>query len=176
MITRERKQHIVDGLVELLDNATGVYLVDFTSMTVAESYKFRKVINEKKLVYRVAKNTLIDRAVEKVGKYSVPAENLIGQTGLVISYDDPTEPAKVIKEFFEKGDKPKLKGAFVEGQYYPGSELKTIAALPSRADLVAGILGSLNSPASGIVGAINAVMRDVASLVEEVAKKQNNAA
>ncbi|MFA7626741.1 MAG: 50S ribosomal protein L10 [Candidatus Kapaibacterium sp.] len=176
MITRERKQQIVEELVELLDQANGVYLVDFSAMTVAETYKFRKVIHEKNLTYKVAKNTLIDRAVEKVGKFSVPNESLVGQTGIVLSNDDPTAPAKVIKEFFEKGDKPKLKAAFIEGQYYPGSELKTIASLPSRTDLIAGILGSLNSPASGIVGAINAVMRDVASLVEEVAKKQNNAA
>lgn len=176
MITRERKQQIVDELVELLSKATGVYLVDFTSMTVADTYRFRKAIVENNLTYRVAKNTLIDRAVEQIGQFSIPAENLFGQTGLVISNDDPIAPAKVIKEFFEKGEKPKLKAAFIEGVFYPGSELKVIATLPSRADLIAGILGSLNSPASGIVGAINAVMRDVASLIEEVAKKNNEAA
>jgi len=176
MINRERKQQIVDELVDLLKNATGVYLVDFTSMSVADTYKFRKAINEKELIYRVAKNTLIDRAAERIGQFSIPAESLIGQTGMVISNDDPTAPAKVIKEFFEKGGKPSLKAAFVEGQFYAGSELKAIAQLPTRAELISGILGSLNSPASGIVGAINAVMRDVASLVEEVAKKQNQAA
>jgi large subunit ribosomal protein L10 len=176
MINRERKQQIVDELVDLLKNATGVYLVDFTSMSVADTYKFRKAINEKELIYRVAKNTLIDRAAEQIGHFSIPAESLIGQTGMVISNDDPTAPAKVIKEFFEKGGKPSLKAAFVEGQFYAGTELKAIAQLPSRAELISGILGSLNSPASGIVGAINAVMRDVASLVEEVAKKQNQAA
>lgn len=176
MITRERKQQIVQELVELLQNATGVYLVDFTSMTVANTYKFRKAVNEKNLIYRVAKNTLIERATQQLGKYTLPDSDFKGQTGLVISNDDPTQPAKVIKEFFEKGEKPRLKAAFVEGQYYAGSELKAIAALPTRGELIAGILGSLNSPASGIVGVLNAVMRDVASLVEEVAKKQNEAA
>lgn len=176
MITKNRKQEIVDELVGLLENANGVYLVDFTFMTVAETYKFRKVVHEKGLVYRVAKNTLIERAADKLGKFSIPSSSLIGQTGLVISCDDPTAPAKVIKEFFDKSEKPKLKAAFLEGQYYDGSQLKTIASLPTRPELIAGILGSLNAPASGIVGAINAVMRDVASVIEEVAKKQNNAA
>lgn len=176
MINKERKQQIVEELVELLEKANGVFLVDFTAMSVAETYRFRKAIHEKNLVYRVAKNTLIERAAEKTGHFTIPAENLFGQTGLVISYDDPTAPAKVIKEFFDKGEKPRLKVAFIENQFYAGTELKTIAALPTRADLIAGILGSLNAPASGIVGAINAVMRDVASLIEEVAKKQNNAA
>jgi large subunit ribosomal protein L10 len=176
MITKNRKQEIVDELVELLDKANGVYLVDFTSMTVAETYRFRKLVYEKQLVYRVAKNTLIERAVDQLGKFSIPPANLFGQTGMVLSYDDPTAPAKVIKEFADKGDKPKLKAAFLEGSFYDGSELKTIASLPTRAELIAGILGSLNAPASGIVGAINAVMRDVASVIEEVAKKQHNAA
>lgn len=176
MITRQNKQEIVQELVELLRKASGVYLVDFTKMTVAETYKFRKVIHEKELVYRVAKNTLIERAVDELGQFSIPPANLFGQTGIVISYDDPTAPAKVIKEFFDKGEKPRLKAAFLEGQFYDGSELKTIASLPTRSEMIAGILGSLNAPASGIVGAINAVMRDVASIIEEVAKKQNNAA
>ncbi|GAB1372014.1 50S ribosomal protein L10 [Candidatus Kapaibacterium sp.] len=176
MITRERKQDIVNELVGLLDNASGVYLVDFSKMTVAETYKFRTEVHAKNLVYRVAKNTLIERAVEQIGKYSIPSANLFGQTGLVISYDDPTAPAKVIKEFFDKGEKPRLKAAFIEGQFYDGSELKTIASLPTRAEMVAGILGSLDAPVSGIVGAINSLMRDVASVIEEVAKKQNNAA
>lgn len=176
MITRERKQQIVDELVELLKNATGVYLVDFTSMKVAETNKFRKELYNKNLIYRVAKNTLIERAIDQIGYFSIPSGVLVGQTGVVISNDDPTVPAKVISVFSEKTEKPKLKAAFVEGQFYPGKDLKVIASLPSRAELVASILGSLNAPASGIVGAINAVMRDVASLVEEVAKKQNNAA
>ncbi len=176
MITKNRKQELVGELVELLEKANGVYLVDFTSMTVAETSRFRKMIHEKQLVYRVAKNTLIERAVNQIGKFSIPAANLFGQTGLVLSYDDPTAPAKVIKEFFDKGEKPKLKAAFLEGTFYEGSELKAIAALPTRAEMIGSILGSLNAPASGIVGAINAVMRDVASLIEEVAKKQNNAA
>lgn len=176
MINRERKQQIVDELVELLKDATGVYLLDFNALSVANTNRLRKLVHEKNLVYRVAKNTLIERAVEQIGKFSIPPENLFGQTGLIITNDDPIVGAKLIKEFIDKADKPKLKAAFVEGQFYPGSELKTIAALPGRSELIASILGSLNAPASGIVGAINAVMRDVASLIEEVAKKQNNAA
>jgi large subunit ribosomal protein L10 len=73
---------------------------------------------------------------------------------------------------FDKSQKPRLKAAVIEGVFYDGSQLKTIAALPSKPDIISGIIGSLHSPISGIVGSINAVMRDVAYLVEEVAKKQ----
>ena len=89
-----------------------------------------------------------------------------------MGYADPIAPAKIIREFSEKNNKLQLKAAVIEGQVFDGSQLKQISELPTREDIVAAILGSLNSPISGIVGSINAVMRDVASLVEEVAKKK----
>ena len=97
-------------------------------------------------------------------------------SGLVITTGDPTAPSKIIKNAFEKGEKPVLKAALLDGQYFDGAELKKIATLPSKEDMIAAIMGSLSAPASGMVGSINAVIRDVASMIEEVAKKQNNAA
>ena len=65
-----------------------------------------------------------------------------------------------------------MKAAVIEGVFYDGSQLKAVAALLSKPEVMAAIIGSLESPISGIVGSINAVMRDAASLIEEVAKKQ----
>jgi len=97
---------------------------------------------------------------------------LKGSSAIVFAYDDPIAPAKVIRKYFEKDKRPELKIAIIEGQSFDGSQLKAVSELPTREDMIAGIVGSIHAPISGIVGAINAVMRDVASLVEEVAKKQ----
>lgn len=175
MVTKQTKAEIIAGLVEKLNRATAVYVVDYSRMTVAETNNFRRALREKEFEYKVAKNTLIERALEEVEGKDIPFKLLFGQSGVVFSYGDPIAPAKVIKEFFDKGEKPRLKAALIEGQLFDGADIKKIASLPSRADLVAGILGSLNSPASGIVGAISAVMRDLAYVIEEVAKKQNAA-
>ncbi len=175
MITREKKQSIVEDLVEKLQSAKGIYFVDFTKITVEEINKIRSEFKSKNSAFKVAKNTLILRALSQIGGYDLPERRLFGQTAMILAYDDAVAPAKIIKDFYEKEQKLELKAAFIEGQYFDGKDLKVIASLPSRADLVAGILGSLNSPISGIVGSINAVMRDVASLIEEVAKKQNAA-
>jgi large subunit ribosomal protein L10 len=172
MVTKQQKEQVVAELVAMLQGASGLYLLDYSRMTVAESNHMRSELRKKDLSFKVAKNRLIQRALAEVGGFEIPEEKFFGQTGIVVGYSDPIAPAKIIKEVSEKSEKPKLKAAVIEGQLFDGSQLKQIAELPTREDMIAGILGSLDAPISGIVGSINAVMRDVAYLVEEVAKKQ----
>lgn len=172
MVTKEKKREIVADLERRLEKSLSLYVVDAGGMTVAQSGELRREFKKIDAELKVAKNTLIKRALESDGKFSFSADKLKGSSALVLSYGDPLAPAKLIKKYFDKDKKPALKVAIIEGQVFDGSQLNAVAELPSRGELIAGILGALQSPASGIVGAINAVMRDVASLVEEVAKKQ----
>lgn len=172
MITKEQKKVVVAELADRLREATSLYFVDFTGMTVATDQAFRNELRKKGVSMKVAKNTLILRALADVGGYEIEDKKLAGQTAVIFGGSDPIAPAKIIRQFFEKGEKPKLKVAVVEGQVFDGSQLKQVSELPTREDLIAGMIGSIHAPISGIVGSINAVMRDVASLVEEVAKKK----
>ena len=175
MITQQKKQEIVAELTEKFQGVKGFYVIDFTGMTVKNSIDLRRLLKAKNIEFRVAKNTLIKRAMKDAGlDFDIPGEKFEGQSAVIVGYDDPVAPAKILKEYLEKekADRPKLKAAVVEGQYFDGSQLKQVAELPTREDMIAAILGSLNAPASGIVGTINAVMRDVASLIEEVAKSK----
>lgn len=175
MVTLEQKKKIVDELVEKFQKASGVYLVNFETMSVAQTNKFRVVIKEANLEYKVIKNTLLRKALEQVDGIDIPRELMFGQTGLVFAYDDPTVPAKLIKKFIDENDKPKFKGASLDGQIFDGTKLKEVAALPSKEDMYASIVGSIGAPASGIVGSIAAVIRDIASMIEEVGKKNDAA-
>jgi large subunit ribosomal protein L10 len=172
MVTKEQKREVVAELTEMLSKTTSLYIVDAGGMTVAASGALRREFREIKAEMKVAKNTLIRRAIEADGKFTVPDGKLKGSSALVLSYDDPIAAAKLIKKHFDKDKKPELKIAIIEGQTFDGSQLKAVAELPSREDIMASIVGSLHAPISGIVGSINAVMRDVAYLVEEVAKKK----
>ena len=172
MVTKEKKREIVAGLVRKLENSQSLYLVDAGGMTVAQSGALRQEFRKINAEMKVAKNTLIRLALKEDGKFNVSDNVLKGSTAVVFVYEDPIAPAKLILKHFEKDKRPSLKLAIVEGQTFNGSQLKTVAELPSREDMIASIIGSLHAPISGIVGSINAVMRDVASLVEEVAKKQ----
>lgn len=172
MVTKDKKQEVVQDLVERIRGASSLYFVDFAGMSVVEDQAFRRVLRERGVGIKVAKNTLILRALAEVGGYEIEEKKLFGQTALVFGASDAIAPAKIIRQFFDKGDKPKLKLAVVEGQVFDGSQLKAVAELPTREDLIAGIIGSIHAPVSGIHGSINAVMRDVVMLIEEVARKK----
>jgi len=172
MVTKEQKQVVVAELVESIRSASSLYFIDFTGMTVALDQKMRAELRAKNVTIRVAKNTLILRALAEVGGYEFDEKKLAGQTAIIFGGSDPIAPAKIIRQFFDKGEKPKLKLAVIEGQTFDGSQLKTVSELPTREDMIAAIAGSVHAPISGIVGSINAVMRDVASLIEEVAKNK----
>ncbi|MCX6153455.1 MAG: 50S ribosomal protein L10 [Candidatus Kapabacteria bacterium] len=171
MVSKEQKVKKYAELVELLKNASGVYFIDFARMKVADTINMRRQFKEKGVTYRVAKNTLIRRAMEEIGGFNVPDKYFELPTGLALGSSDPIAPAKIFKQFTEKREFPTLKVAIIEGQVYDGSQLALISTLPTREDLISGILSSLDAPVSGIVGSINAVIRDLASVIEEVAKR-----
>jgi len=91
-------------------------------------------------------------------------------TSFAFASENPVAPAKIIKKYFDDDKKLSLKACYVEDEYFDGDQLKTLAALPSKDELIAGIMASLDSPSSGIAGSINAVMRDLVSVIDEVAK------
>jgi len=175
MISLESKKQKLEELSAKFRKAQGLYFMDFSSMNVAEINSLRKKFRESGVEYRVAKNTLIWRAIEEQGISNLDESFLKGNTSIAFAYDDPLIPAKILKQILDKAEKPKFKAAIVEKVFYDETQLKVLGSLPSKAELIAGIMGSLNSPISGIVGSLNSLFRDLGSVIEEVAKKQNNA-
>ena len=175
-MNKEQKVESVSEIKELIESSEALYFTDFAGLTVEEVNELRKEFFKSDLKYKVVKNTLTARALKESEKYSSHVEKLNeilnGPTGIVFAYKNPVAPAKILKKFADKIDRPKLKIAVVENEIYGSKQLNTLASLPTKEEIVAGILGSLNSPASGIVGSINAVMRDLFSVIEEVAKKK----
>jgi large subunit ribosomal protein L10 len=180
-MNKQEKAQVVSEIKEKFDKASSIYLTDFTGLTVEQTNEFRTDLFNAKVDYRVIKNTLIKKALDAAGKDSKFSdqsakiiESLKGPTGVIFAYEDPVSPAKVIKKFFEKIQKPKLKVALIENVVYDNSKLNQLAALPTKPEIISSIIGSLHAPISGIVNSINAVIRDLASIVEEVAKKKQN--
>lgn len=175
-MNKEQKAESVAEIKALIEDSEAMYLTDFAGLTVEEVNELRKEFYKSNVKYKVVKNTLTVRALKETGKYTTHleklSETLNGPTGIVFAKDNPVAPAKILKKFVDKIEKPKLKIAIVENEVYDSKKLNTLAALPTKEEVIAGILGSLNSPASGIVGSINAVMRDLFSVIEEVAKKK----
>ncbi|MCX6156540.1 MAG: 50S ribosomal protein L10 [Ignavibacteriota bacterium] len=173
---KSKKNEIIAEIKEMMNNAPAIYLIDFVGMTVADVNNLRGEFYKAEIKYKVVKNTFAIRALQESEQYSGFVENLKGHlkgnTGIVFSGSNPIAPAKILKKVTEKVEKPKFKAAIVDGLYYGSDKMGLLASLLSKEELISGILSSLDSPVSGIVGSINAVVRDLASIIEEAAKKR----
>ena len=171
-MNRNEKTDVVSEVKETIEKSTAIFLTDYSGVNVEDINDIRNQFRKEDVKYKVFKNTLFKRALQESGKYEKLADHLIGMTGFAFADDNPVAPAKIIKKYFDKNNKLSLKACYIENEYFEGSKLNELANLPSKNELIASILGSLEAPASGIVGAINAVFRDLVSVVDEISKKK----
>jgi large subunit ribosomal protein L10 len=171
-MNKTEKTEVISSVKKMIRNSSAVYLTDYSGINVEDISKLRGEFRKEKVKYKVIKNTLFKKALEELGKYDKLADHLVGMTGYVFATDNPVAPAKIIKKYHDESKKLSLKACYIDEQFYEGSELNMLASLPSKNDLIVGILGSLKSPASGIVGVLNAVARDLANVVDQIAKQK----
>lgn len=168
----EQKREITEEISNLLDGAGTVYLTDFTGLDVKAITELRARFRDEGVRYRVVKNTLMRRALEGLDLPDL-SEHLVGPTALVVSDSGPVVPAKVVKEFAdEHDDKPVFKIGVVDRRTVEPEAIRRMAVLPPRDELLGSIAGSLTAGAGGIAGVLEAIIRDVALMVEEVAKSR----
>lgn len=171
-MNKNEKSEIISEVRKLIDDSSALYLTNYSGISVAEITTLRNELRKEGVTYKVIKNTLFERALKESGKYSKLEDYLTGMTGYAFTSSNPVAPAKIIKKYYDASKKFELKACYIEGQFYDGSRLTELANLPSKEEIIASILGSLNSPASGIVGAINAVLRDLVSVVDQISKRE----
>lgn len=169
---RSEKEAIIAEVNEKASRASALYFADFSGVTVAEETELRREFRKSGVEYRVVKNTLARKALENIEGCDQVVKQLVGQTGIAFGYDDAIVPAKIIKKFADKTGKLNLKLAVVEKRMFEGQDLLELAKLPSRKEMIASIMGSLQSPISGVVGAVNAVLRDLVSVIDQIGKQK----
>ncbi|MGA9119680.1 MAG: 50S ribosomal protein L10 [Bacteroidota bacterium] len=169
---RSQKEQIVAEVAEITSRAQGLFFTDFSGLTVEEATELRREFRKVGVQYRVVKNTFIRKALEKVSGYEPVYPSLEGPTGVAFAFDDPVAPARIIQKFSDKHKKLSLKICVIEKQVFEGSRLEELARMPSRKELMASILGSVQSPLAGVPNVLHALMRDLVSVIDEVGKKK----
>ncbi|MCD6068669.1 MAG: ribosomal protein [Bacteroidetes bacterium] len=153
---KEEKTKVIDALVEQLNANNKIYLADCSSLTVEKVNAFRKACFDKKVSVTVVKNTLLEKALERAADSRlvglIPA--LKGATALIFT-EVGNAPAKLIKEFRGKNERPILKGAYVEETIYIGdNQIDALANIKSKNELIGDIIGLLQSPAQRVISAL----------------------
>lgn len=153
---KEEKTQVIESLIEQLNANDKIYLADCSSLTVEKVNEFRKSCFEKNVKLTVVKNSLLKKALERANDSRlaelIPA--LKGATAIMFT-EVGNVPAKLIKEFRAKNDKPLLKGAFVEENVYIGDDqLEALANIKSKNELIADVVALLQSPAKRVVSAL----------------------
>ena len=167
----EEKKAVAEDIAASLEQAGAIFVTDFTGLDVDAQGELRAKLREAGARYRVVKNTLAIRALEGLD-YEGLEEFLTGPTGLVLTGSDPVAPAKAVKEFAkENDDKPTFRVGVVDRRTVPPADIMRLADLPGMDSLLGSIAGALTASVGGIAGVLNGLMRDIAYMVEEVAKK-----
>jgi large subunit ribosomal protein L10 len=168
----EKNIRQVEELTKKLDEAKAVYFTDYTGLDVVNITQLRSEFFQNSVEYYVAKNTLVKIAAENNNIEGLD-EFLSGPTAIAISYNEPTAPAKIIKEFAKKFEKPIVKGILFDGEVLDGSKFNSIADMPSREQLIATIAASLQSPLAQLVGVLNATMSSFVGILNKLKEKKS---
>ena len=157
-MTKQEKNEVIDFLKEKFNQYNNFYITDTESLTVAQVTKLRRVCFDKNVEMRVAKNTLIKKALESVDaeKYAGIFDSLHKVTALMFS-ENPKDPAVIISGFRKdsKGEKPVLKAAFINGDIFVGdNQLKALTSIKTKNELIGEIIGLLQSPIQRVIGAL----------------------
>ncbi len=169
---RSDKEQLVAELTEKIKGAQALYYTDFTGLNVKRMTELRRRLRKANVEYVVIKNTLALRAVNDSG---LVGEQLRGPTGLVVARD-PVAAAKLITDFAKENDsKPAVKGGLFEGRPLNEAQVKQLAAMPSREQMLAQLGAGLQSPLAAFVGALNGLLYTFAGALEGLRTQREGA-
>jgi large subunit ribosomal protein L10 len=157
-MTKQEKNEVIDFLKEKFSQYNNFYVTDTESLTVAQVSKLRRVCFDKQVEMKVAKNTLIKKALEGIDaeKYAGVYDSLHKVTALLFS-ENPKDPAVILSSFRKesKGEKPELKAAFINGDVFVGdNQLAALTKIKTKNEMIGEVIGLLQSPIQRVIGAL----------------------
>ena len=172
-MTREEKSLVIEDLTAQLTDNSIIYLADISGLDALNTTNLRRACFKANVKLAVVKNTLLAKAMEATNKeFGELPSVLKGNTSIMIS-ETGNAPAKVIKEFRKKSDKPVLKGAFVEEAIYVGDNyLDALVNIKSKEEVIGDIIGLLQSPAKNVVSALKSGGGKLAGILKTLSEKE----
>jgi len=174
-MTRAKKTSLIDLMSGEMAKAPNAFVIDYKGIKVVDVTELRRQVKASGSEYIVVKNTLALRAVKDAPLSSL-SDHFSGMTAVAYSQKDVVALAKVLHTFGKTNPHVKVKAALVEGKPVPATSLEQLATMPSRNELVAKLLGLMQSPMRRLVGALSGPQRNVAAVLAAIAKTKEEAA
>ena len=174
-MTKQEKLAVINGLTEQLNAYPHFYLTDIEALNAEQTAALRRQCFEKKIKLVVVKNTLLNKALEIVGKADEELVAVLKGSTSIMFTETCKAPAQLIKEFRKQNDKPILKAAYVEGCTYVGdNQIDTLCNIKSREELIGDIVLLLQSPAKNVISALQSnAGQKIAGLVKALEERNN---
>lgn len=171
-MTREEKNQEIDKLTEVLKEANILYVADIAGLDAQQTSDLRRTCFKNGIQISVVKNTLLKKAIERSEKdFGAIVDTLKGNTSIMLS-ETGNAPAKMMKEFRKKADKPILKGAYIEEAVFIGDDqLEALANLKSKNELIGDVIALLQSPAKNVVSALQSGKNTIGGLIKALEER-----
>ena len=171
MQTRKQKEAIVKDLAKKLKEAKGVIFSDFKGLTMKDLVALRKDLRDEHASLKVAKKTLIDIALKEAG-ISASVKEMEGQIAIAVSATDEVVPAKVISSFAKNNPNLKITGGILEGELLNVDQVIALSKLPSKKELLAKFVGTINAPVTNFVRVLAGNLSGLVRVLQAVADKK----
>ena len=169
-----QKIEILQDTAERIREVRGLYLADFSGMSVEKLSLLRKRCRDQQVQFKVVKNTLLKRAFHDRGITALDPY-LVGPTGVVFSPVSEMSPAKILADFAKEHERPRVKAAVVDGRLFDDRAIAVLATLPSREVLLSQLLGTFIAPMTQFLAAIDATLRLPAVMADVLEKERQKA-
>ena len=169
----EAKRESVASLSRKMSEAKSVFLADFTGVDVESVTRLRRSLRGASVEYQVVKNRLAKLAVEDAGLEGL-TDFLKGPTALAFSLEDPVAPAKILQQFIDDGGILAIKSGYLDGQVLTADRVVELSKLPSREELLGKVVGSVQSPISGLGFTLIGLLRDVIGVLSAIEEQKRN--
>jgi len=171
--SKQQKQEILGALSDKISRSKSIVFASFNALEVKENEDLRNKLRVEQGEYYVAKKTLMGIAFKDSNVAGLNVKDLDGKVAAIFSYKDEVGPAKIVLDF-KKGHEGKIEfvGGILEGKFLSKQEVEALAKLPSKTELYAKMVGSMNAPISGFVNVLAGNLRGLVTVLKAVADKK----
>lgn len=170
-MNREQKEKEVAVLKDMLSRSRHITITDHTGINVADITQLRRKLKDAGSEFRISKNTFLRLAVKNT-EFESLAEQFVGPTSVVFGYDDPMAAAKVINQSIKDIEKPKFKSYYFEGQVLDFNSLKRVAELPSKEEVLAQLISTVEGPISKFISLLDAAAVEFIGTLDALAESK----